>query len=306
MKRKIILDRSFAFYLLNYIAKMENKDIPPELGISKDEKLINQTIRTINYALLLFDKVLIEDNYGSSLYHFVQDKEWFWEMFEVFSPDQLTGTEQELSIMIEDSVALDLVDQGIKKIVKADFPERYRENKSFTSLIWNINKTLQAARYLDAAILPWPPKSKIYEYKFNQSINFINEKKPYSLLSSILDFQAPAFDITSLSNIISFRKDKRVLSFRKLIWELVENPNISDRESILQKLEDEKGKLVQVMSPSWTTVIRGLVSLPVPFPFNVALESTYNIIDLLKINPYSWYFFLIDLRVQNHKEVKSK
>lgn len=300
MQKKIILDRSYAFYLLNYIAKMEKPSSGMQVEDEDQRDIIADAITVVNQALILFDKILIEDYYGSSLRHITEGKDWFWEIFEVYSPDDIAMRDPELSLVVEDSVTLDLEDTQIRELVKGHFPRRYLEPKGFSSLIWNVNRTLQTARLLDAAILPWPEKTHLYRHKFAHALTFSSEEKPYTVLKSVMDFQVPGYSIDNLESLSRIRKDRRITHFRELIWQLTIDSDVHDREDVLQRLEDAKGELTRILKPSLTSsILRGLISSPIPFPFNLALEGLYSLIDLQQIKPYSWYFFLLELRKES-------
>ena len=302
MKQKVLLDRSYAFYLLDYVAQMEKSSLPIHYKGEKYCEFIEMTATAINHALILFKKILVEDYYGSSLRHFTSRKEWFWDLFQVYSPDEVVMNEPELHLLIEDSVKLDLEDVQMRSLVEKHFSPDYLEKENFSSLIWNINRTLQIAKALDAVILPWPTKYHLYNYKFAHALSFHPNEKPYYTLKNVLDFHVPYYDVNNIENLFGIRKDERVASFRELIWRLVENTNISDREAMLQKLEEEKIELVRSLAPSVDRLIRGIASSPIPFPFNAGLEVLYNLSDIQGIKPYSWYFFLIDLRNKKSKD----
>lgn len=296
LHKRIILDRSYALYLLNYMGMMETGLPPHPLTGPPQCDFIRETIQTINLALLLFDKILIEDSYGSSLKHFAGDKEWFWDLFEVYSPEAVQVDDATLPIMIADSVSLDVKDDHIRAIVKQHFDRSYLDRQSFLSLLTNISGTLLMARALNAAILPWPEKVHLYKYKFAHTPIFQSTEKPYSTLRTVLDLHLPYFEVTRWEDLVAIRRDHRIESFRDLVWRLIQDDDNMGREDILRRLEEEKARLIEILAPSLLGSVSTLLSAPTPFPFNVGLAALIDLVQLERIKPYSWYLFLINLR----------
>ena len=89
MKSIAILDRSYVFYLpkyLTYFADGENKE-----KYSDDDLLF---FNNINWATILFDKILIEDHYASSLYNMIpKNNRWFYDILELYSPDSVMAND---------------------------------------------------------------------------------------------------------------------------------------------------------------------------------------------------------------------
>lgn len=296
MKKKVILDRSYAFYLIDFISSKEGGSLSEINSDITNEQILKRTIDILNYALVLFDKVLIENSFASSLNHITDKKDWFWDYFSIFSIESLFEDDPELYMLIEDSVALDKKDVKLRKIVKQNFPAQYLQPHLYTSLLWNINHTLYAAKKLDSAIIPWPAKTSIYNYKFTESLKFDENEKSYSFTKSILEFHIPGFNLSHISEMNSIRnKGKSLDSFRRTIWELI-NSDRMNNENILQTLEIRKAELVKEIKPSWFNLARSLSSTAIPFPFNIGLDALYNIYDIKKIEPFQWYFFLLDLQ----------
>lgn len=117
MKKRIILDRTYAFYLVNFLNAFDPKSKEISFDDEEFQAQITNTINSICWAALLFDKILIEDYYGSSLYNFTKYNKWFWDIFEVYSPENVLYENPELNLLIEDSVQLDLKDKALKKLV---------------------------------------------------------------------------------------------------------------------------------------------------------------------------------------------
>jgi hypothetical protein len=296
MKDKIILDRSYAYYLISYLGKLERKNDKYSLYDENQAVIVNHTINVINWASILYKKILIEDYYASSLSHLTRNHTWFWELFETYSPDKVISDNPDLSLIIEDSVKFDMKDKDLIKFVQKNLSREYSENNRFSSLIWNINRTLQTAKILNSAILPWPDKLQLYHYKFANALIFEEKTKPLFVLRSVFEIQAPSFSIETLDELKMIRSDPRISSLRKLIWELVDNDDADTKEKIFQEIESQKSDLITQLKPSNMRFIRSLLSSPIPFPFNMGIEGLYHLIDLQKMEPYEWYFLLIDCK----------
>lgn len=76
-----------------------------------------------------------------------------------------------------------------------------------------------------------------------------------------------------------------------------EDKEVSSKEILLKKLEDLKGELISNLKPDTeSTVLQSFVTNILPFPFNTALEALYHFDEKLSIEPYQWYFLLLDLK----------
>jgi len=305
MYKKVILDRSYAFNLVGYIHEMYGKK--DSLGIFDKQKnpQMKNTLDVINEAAIMFDKILIEDYYGSSLYKVLNRNEfdWFWELFEIYSPDSIGGSNVE-KLIIEDSIRLDLEDKELKSII-SKLSSEYAQPNRYESLLWNIIRTLFSAKQLDAAILPWQNKINIYRYKFSKNVYYPEESSISKTMHTILEFQVPLFDIDSLQELIKIRKDKRLFSFRKLVWNIAQklekdNSDTNDNFVILQELEKLKANLIGTLKPTMWSRVFSLATSPIPFPFNVLVDSVYQVLELKKLSPFKWYFFLRDLSTKDN------
>jgi hypothetical protein len=68
MQDKVILDRSFAYLLVAYLEQMEGQTKNSPFFSSEHSALIEYAGNVINWAAILFEKILIENSFGTSLY----------------------------------------------------------------------------------------------------------------------------------------------------------------------------------------------------------------------------------------------
>lgn len=294
MKTTAILDRSYAFYLpkyLTYFAEGKN-----------EKKYTNEELcffNVINWASILFDKILIEDYYASSLYNLTSKNDsWFWNIFELYSPDKIMADDAEFFLTLEDSIICDINNNKLLKIIKKELNPQYRDTKRIDSLIRNINRTLFLAKKIDAVIIPSIYKMPLYQQKFEQNLFFNQESESEKILKTVFSSEIPLFDINNLSQLIEIKNNKKLKYFRKYIWGLSNQEYVSEID-ILQSLNNDKTAIIEQLLSQRKGFLEILISSKIPFPLNLIGDGLNEVINHCKMKEFSWYFFLLDAKSKN-------
>ena len=291
MKSIAILDRNYAFYLpkyLTYCAYGEDKEKYSE----EDLYFFN----IINWATILFDKILIEDHYASSLYNMIpKENYWFYDIFELYSPDSIMANDADFFLTLEDSIRQDVNDRKMLSLIRKNLDSEYNNMKRIDSLVRNINKTLFLAKKIDAVIIPAIYKMPLYQQKFECNLFFNQESKTEKILETVFTSEIPLFDINDLTQLSHIRKNNKILSFRKYIWELSNKENVEELD-IMQSINKDKTDIIDNLLLQRKGFLEILISGKIPFPLNVIADGASEIINRHKMKEFSWYFFLLDIK----------
>ncbi|MEO0683611.1 MAG: hypothetical protein AAFY76_00840 [Cyanobacteria bacterium J06649_11] len=286
MSRKVILDRVYAFELINYLREMNGEG----------NKYSNEEFRNvINWAAIMYDQILIEDHYASSLFELTRDEKWFWNLFVSYSPDKILADDPDLGIALEESVEEDMENRALVSRIKNIKNGKYNDLSKVESLIRNINKTLLLAKEMDAFIIPAHHKMELLSTKNGGPRLFQRQTKPKNVVKNVFELELPFFEVNTLSNLKKIREDKRVKSLRNLLFRLMELDSDS-KEDILHQINIEKDEILKTYRPdhSWS-LIKYFVGLfgPAAAAYVELMDYTE---DLRTLSENGWRFLLIDLR----------
>lgn len=303
MRTKVILDRAYSFSLIAYLSEAARQ----RRGIDLDLlslPLLNETFSAINEASILYDKILIEKSYSTSLEKMLEGPayKWFWDIFEPvdLSYQELTGNE---SLLLTDDLRFDLEDKEFLKLATAYYETQKGYRSDPRTAIRYVNLIMKSAKALDADIMPWPSRFQLFNYKFSKGSPLYVTSPSAKILETILEVNVPSFKISNLSQVMSIRNKSEIKAFRSLVWNIrdvlsdASSPGVN-REEILKEFIREQQKLIEKLTPDRLDRIKMIASWFIPFPFDAALDSVYEVRKIMALRKFKWFFLLRDFSTE--------
>lgn len=303
----VLLDRSFAFYLLQFM----NAD---EAGPRHEgaDRATAEAANGIVWAAILFDKILIEDHYGTALARYARPRPWFWSVFQTYSPESTLLAEPDRAEAIRRSVQAALSDRAVTRIVKQHLPRTYWSEDSRRSLLLNVWKTIHLSQAINAAIFPAPDKAPLYQH-FLPAQPDANDAlagtgaPANDTVRELFSLEAPAFDTSSVERLLEARGDSRIQDLRRFVWERSVNgapsstPGRQRQRTLQEELRDElrdiKNQLVLHLLPSLgQEALKVALTSLVPFPASLAAEAAAHAADQVALRRFRWLLFLVELQ----------
>lgn len=290
---RIIIDRSYSAFLPAIVRRMEEDDGAPRPRVTLEGAALAEAGELIAWAAILFEKILISAEFGTSLARSVGDRDWFWDIFEIYNPDVIVFDDEALiARLVQRSVENDLDNRELSRIIRSKFPRYYHSKDARKGLLYDIHKTLRCAEILDAAILPAPDKWHVYRHKLRSSEALLSEESPTgTAVRAVMEFHAPSVNLAGSDALFRMRQDRRLGSLRDYLWRLA--GETSDTEELRRRLIREQAELinglrVQPGSRLW----RWLATSQLPFPLDAAAEAAFAGWDSARSRQHSWRFLL--------------
>jgi len=292
---KVILDRYYAYDLAAYCSDRLKQS---KLGI---EKKYGELFTILNILFLLFDKILIENQYASTITWKLNEHELyaFNSLFEAISFSDLDLSLEE-KMTIDESIHYDLNDKDMKNIIDFYYSKKPIQPKSYKDLIEYINNCILYSERHSTCICPWFKRMPIFEFKFNKLNRFTIDKHCFDYSTQAIDFLLPNFKYISLDEIITIKNNKRINDFRNKIWTLASDNILKNSQEgffnspIMYEFQKENEKLVKDLKPNHLSKIKMAFSWFIPFPLNMLVDLTAESLNTFRLKKYNWLFFLYD------------
>lgn len=292
--RKVIIDRAYSVTLLAFISEISKQRTNVRLD-RIDSTILSDTVSALAKAAVLYDKLLIEQSFSSSLDKMLMesDHNWFWDIFEPIDLQTVDlGVDENL--IVEDDFHFDLKDGEFRKKAKY-YCNNYSPRSSIESAIRYINLCVKGAKGLNADIMPWPSRFDLFNYKFRCDSLF-PEGRSGQIFDTILELDFPQFKIHSFLDLVSLRNDDKIRSLRTIVdnihIELNSEADKIDKLEIIREYIAEHRRLIDALSPTKIDKLQMAVSWFVPFPFNALLDTAYSMKHLNTLRKFKWFFCL--------------
>jgi len=287
----LLLDRQYSYALTSYCAD-------PRGGSSEGRGARDAPLFGIlGRAVLLFDKIFIEQQYVSSIAWTLNhdETEAFRQIFNSFSFEALPLSARDRFLLAE-TIEADLADPEYRREIDLYYEGRVLRGGNHRELVTYVNNSIFAAYLQRWSILPSKPRARLFSYKLSHLNRFWNAQPALDVARHAFDLVVPDITARSLTELNAIRQDPKIVDFRRKIWEIAHRIDAYTSESVdklvLAEFRAASRALADHVRVGSSRTVQVLSSGAIPLPIHSSLNLPPDLENSLVGNPFSWLLFL--------------